>query len=136
MYKIPCTSQNMDAKTLPTDVCVFGHFGWLLLAAVHSVDHWFDSGMKLGIHVSSIVTYLCKNSFCCMETVANNVLNHWCIVDFDQLWANRSTQFEHSFLIDKCSCKMVNTQLQFTIDPNEFVEFFGVFQDNCQIRVT
>ena len=28
------------------------------------------------------------------------------------------------------------TQLQFTIGQNEFVEFFGVFQDNCRIRVT
>ena len=28
------------------------------------------------------------------------------------------------------------TQLQFTIGKNEFVEFFGVFRDNCRIWVT
>ena len=27
-------------------------------------------------------------------------------------------------------------QLQFTIGQNEFVEFFGVFRDNCRIRAT
>ena len=63
--------------------------------------------------------------------------------------SKRSTHFEHSFLIDKYSCKMVNTlafwyfqllcflmQLQFTIGQNEFVEFFDVFHDNCRIWET
>ena len=44
-----------------------------------------------------------KTPFCCIETVANNTLNHQHVV-FDRLWAN----FKHNFLIDKCSCKMVN----------------------------
>ena len=29
-----------------------------------------------------------KNPFCCVETVANNALNHHCVVVFDQLWVN------------------------------------------------
>ena len=66
MNKIPCASQNMEAKTLPADICVFHHFGWLWPAAVHSADCRFDSGMKYWIHVSSTVTYLsfllCRNS--------------------------------------------------------------------------
>ena len=48
---------------MPADVCVFGRFGRVLPAAVHSADRRFDSGMKWWIHVSSIVTYLHKNSF-------------------------------------------------------------------------
>ena len=28
----------MEAKTLPADVCIFGHFGRLSLAAVHLAD--------------------------------------------------------------------------------------------------
>ena len=59
------------------------------------------------------------------------------------------THFEHSFLKDKCSCKNGEytafwylqlpcyfMQLQFIIGQNEFVEFFGVFRDNCRIWVT
>ena len=89
MNKIPCTSQNTEVKTLPADVYIFGNFGWLSLAAVYSADCWFDSEMKWWIHVSSIVTYIyTKTPFCCMETVTNNTLNHWCVVVFDRLWAN------------------------------------------------
>ena len=63
MNKIPYPSQNTEAKTLPADVCIFGHFGWLSPAAVYSADCRFDSGVKWWIHVSSIVTYLHKNFF-------------------------------------------------------------------------
>ena len=72
-----------------------------------------------------------KTPFCCIKTIANNTLNHWHIV-FDWL-SKHDTYFQHSFLIDKCSCKMVNTllcyptQLQFTTGQNEFVEFFWCF---------
>ena len=90
-------------------VCVFGHFGWLSPAAVHTADCQFDSRGKWWIHVSSIVTYLCKNFF----------LLHWnsCKQRSESLtchcfWSTvskRGTHFEHSFLIDNCSCKMGNT---------------------------
>ena len=53
----------MEAITSPADFCVFGHFGRLSPAAVHSADCQVDSGVKWWIHVSSIVTYLRKNSF-------------------------------------------------------------------------
>ena len=100
MNKIHCTSQNMEAKTLPADICILGRFGWLSPAAVHSADYQF---------VSSIVTYLCKTPFCCVKTVANNALNRRDV--FDQLWVKHDTHFEHSFLIKKCPCKMVTTLL-------------------------
>ena len=38
MNKIPCASQNTEAKTLPADVCIFGPFGQFSPAAVHSTD--------------------------------------------------------------------------------------------------
>ena len=62
MNKIPLASQNTKAKNLPVDVCVFSGFGRLSPAAVHLADWRFDSGVKLWIHVSSIVTYL-RESF-------------------------------------------------------------------------
>ena len=74
-------------------------------ATIHSADCWFDSWVKWWIHVSSIVSYLCKNSF----------LLHWnsCKQRSELLtrcfWSSVSkcsTHFEHSFLIDKCSCKL------------------------------
>ena len=109
MNKIPCASQNTEAKTLPADVCIFGLFGWLSLAAVHSADCQFDSRVKWWIPVSSIVTYLHKNSF----------LMHWnSCKKCSELsmcyccWSTGSkcdTHFEHCYHIDKCSCKMVNT---------------------------
>ena len=46
MNKIPCASQNMETKTLPVDACIFGHFGWISPAAVHSADSRFDSRVK------------------------------------------------------------------------------------------
>ena len=82
MNKIPCASQNTEAKTLPADVCVFGRLGRFSTAAVHSTDYRFDSGVKWWIHVSFIVTYLRKkNLFSCVETVANNALNRRRVLD-------------------------------------------------------
>ena len=46
MNKTSCISQNTEAKTLPADVSIIGHFGQLLLAAVHSTDCQFDSKVK------------------------------------------------------------------------------------------
>ena len=93
MNKIPCASQNTEAKTLLADVWVFGHFGRLSPATVHSADCQFDSRVKWWIHVSSIVTYLRKNSFLLLEIVANKALNCQSVVVFDR----HSPHFEHSF---------------------------------------
>ena len=87
MNKIPSGSQNTEAKTLPADVCIFGRFGRLPPAAVYSADCRFDSGVKWWIHVSSIVTFTQKLFFSCVETVANNALNHRRVV-FDRLQSN------------------------------------------------
>ena len=130
----------MEAKTLPADVCVFGCFGRLSSAAVHSVDNQFYSGRKWSIHFSSIVPYLRKNSF----------VLRWnsCKQRSDGLWANAAPTFIHlshwQMFIQNSDYTTFwylqflyyLTQLQFTIEQNEFVEFFGVFQDNCRIWVT
>ena len=148
MNKIPCTSQNTETKILLADVCIFDHFGQLSPAAVHSADCWFDSGVKWWIHVSSIVTYLCKNPFCCIEIIANNALNYRCIVfliNYEQTLHPLWTQFSHwqmlmqndeytAFWYLQLLCYL--TQLQFIIGQSEFVEFFGVFRENCRIWVT
>ena len=105
MNKIPCTSQNTVAKILPADVCIFGHFGQLSLAAVH----WCDSGVKRWIHISSIVTYLCKNSFLLHWNSCRQCSESLICCCFWLTASKRGTHFKHNFLIDKCSCEMVNT---------------------------
>ena len=110
----------MEAKTSPADICIFGHFRWLSPAAVHSADCWFDSGVKWLIQVSFIVTYLCKNSFSlhwnsCKQR--SEPSTHCC---FWSILSKCRTHFEHSFLIDKCSCKMVNTL------PSDIFNFFAI----------
>ena len=107
MNKISCTSQNTETKTLPAGVCIVGFFERLSPAAVHSADHWFDSGVKWWIYAASIVTYLCKNSFLlCWNSCkqcSESLTHFWSTV------SQRSTHFEYSFLIGKCSCKILNT---------------------------
>ena len=109
MNKILCASQNTKAKTLHADVCIFNCFRWLSSAAVHSADCPLDSRVKWWIHVSSIVTYLRNNSFllhwnsCKQCSESSMCCCFWLTV------SKRNTHFQHSFLIDKCSCKMVNT---------------------------
>ena len=78
MYKITCTSQNTEAKILPTDICVFSRFGQLSPAAVHSADCQFGGSM---FHPLSHI--YAKTTFCCVETVPNNALNRQHV--FDQL---------------------------------------------------
>ena len=94
------------AKTLPADVCVFSHFGWLSPAAVHSANWWFDSGVK--IHALSIVTYVHKNFFLVVLKQLQCSESSTCYCFWSTV-SKCSTNFEHSFLTDKCSCKMVNT---------------------------
>ena len=109
MKKIFCASQNTEAKTLPADVYVFIHSGWLSPVAVHSADGQYESRVKRWIFVSSIVTYLCKNSFLlCWNSCKqrSELLTCRC---FGLTVSKCSTHFEHIFLIDKCTSKMMNT---------------------------
>ena len=72
-------------------------------------DSRFNSGVTWWIDVSSIVTCLRKNSFllhwnsCKQCSKLSTRCCFWSTV------SERDTHFEHSFLIDKCLCKIVNT---------------------------
>ena len=67
-----------------------------------------------------------KTPFCCIETVAYNTLNSWHSCCFWLTRSKRGTHFEHSFLIDKCSYKMVNTL------PSDIFNFFAV---SCNLNL-
>ena len=137
---MPCACQNT------ADVCIFG---WLSPATVYSADCQFDSRVKWWIHVSSIVTYICKNPFLlCWNNCKqrSELLTHFY---FQSTVSKCSTHFEHSFLIDKCSCKMVNTlpsdifntsaishNLILRSAKMSLWSFFGVFWDSWQIWAT
>ena len=104
------TKYLAKAKTLPVDICVFGRFEWLSPAAVHSADCRFDSRGERWIHVLSIITCLRKKVLFVWLKQLQTTL--WIVdallflIDSEQ----RGNHFEHRYLIDKCSCKMVNTQ--------------------------
>ena len=106
MNKIPCAFQNTEVKTLPADGCIFGHFVWILPAAVHSTESRFDSQSEV-VDPCFIYCHIFvqKLFFCFVETVANNVLNHWCVVDFDQLWANAASTLNTAFSIKNVHAK-------------------------------
>ena len=99
----------MEAKILPADVWIFGRFGRLSPAALHSSDCRFVSEVKWWNHVSSIVTYLHKISFLLPWNSCKQLSESSTRCCFWSTVSKRGTHFEHSFLIDKCSCKMVNT---------------------------
>ena len=139
MNKIPCIFQNMEAKILPSDVCIFGYLGQLSPAAVHSADSRLHSGVKWWIHISPIVMYLHKNSFVlhwnsCKQHSESSTRCYWLTV------SKCFIHFEHSFLIDKFSGKMVNIlpsdMFNSSVVPRNFNlwlaktslwSFFGVF---------
>ena len=130
MNKIPCASQNTSAKTLPAVVCVFGCFGRLSPAAVHSADCRFYSEVKWWVHVLSIVTHLRKKPFLlcwnsCKQRTESST--RWC---FDRLWANAAPTLNTAFSLTnvhgkwRVPCLLISSTLQFTIDQNEFCFFF------------
>ena len=102
MNKIPCASQNTEAKTLPADVCIFDCFGCfhlllstqLIVSLTPELNGWF--------------MFLCKNFLLCWNRCKQHSksLMRCC---FWSTVTKRDTHFEHSFFIDKCSWKMKNT---------------------------
>ena len=106
LNKIPCTSENTEAKTLPANICVF----WLLLMAFTYcccpliwLPIWLQSECFIHCHIFMQKSFLLhwNSSKECSES-----LRHCC---FWWTVSKHGTHFEHSFLIDYCSCKMVNT---------------------------
>ena len=148
MNKIPCISQNTEAKTLPADGCVFGRFGRLSPTAVHSDDCWFDSRLNGWSMFHPLSHIYAKTPFCCIETVANNAQNRWIVV-FDWLWINMASTLNTAFSLTSVHAKWwihclvisstpLLSHLTLNYDqPKRVCEgFFGIFQDNCQIWAT
>ena len=97
MNKIPCASQNMEAKTF-----LLMYASWVDLDGFHLLlstqltanltPKW--RGGSIFCPLSHIYA---KPPFCCVETVANNALNRWCVVIFEWLWANVAPTLNTAF---------------------------------------
>ena len=101
MNKILCASQNTEAKTLPADICILGHFGWLFTQLTADlIPKWSGGSM-----FHSLSHIYAKIPFCCIETVANNALNHQHIVVFDWLWTNTAPTLNTTFSLTNVHAK-------------------------------
>ena len=76
--------------------------GFYLLMSTQTPE-W--SGGSMFHPLSHIYT---KISYCCIETVANNTLNHWRVVIFDRLWANTTPTFN-------TACSLTNVHAKWWI---------------------
>ena len=95
MNKIPCASQNTDAKTLACWCLVTLDSFHLPLSTQLTGDltqEW--SGGSMFHSLSHVYT---KTPFCCVETVANNTLNRQRVIVFARLWANAAPTFNAAF---------------------------------------
>ena len=101
MKKLPCASQNTEAKTLSADVCIFGHFGHLLLSTQLTTDLTLEwNGGSMFHPLSHIYT---KSPFVALKQLQ---ILLW-IVDV-LLFLIVCEQMRHP-LWTQLSCKMVNT---------------------------
>ena len=137
MKKIPCESQNIEAKNLPADACVFDHFGRLSPAAVHSADCRFDSGVIVldpcFIHCHIFTQKLLFVALKLLQTTVWIVEASLFLIDCEQTQYPFWKQLSHwqmfmqtgkyiAFWYLWVLCYL--TQDQFTIGQNEFVAFF------------
>ena len=67
------------------------------------------ANLTLEWSVSSIVIYLCKNSFLLCWNSCKQCSELLMCCCFWSTVSKHSTYFEYSFFTDKCSCKMMNT---------------------------
>ena len=86
MNKIPCISQNTEPKTLLFVSLVTLDGFHLLLSIQLTANLTLERSSGSMFHPLSHID--AKTSLCCIETVANNTLNHLGIFVFDRLWAN------------------------------------------------
>ena len=89
-----------------------------------------------------------KTLFCCVETIANNVLNRRRIVVLDRLWAKAAPTLNTAFSLTnihakwwiQClltsSTRLLSQATSIYDQPKRVVEFFGIFRDNCWIWAT
>ena len=103
----------------------------LLLFTQLTTDLTPDWSGRSMFHPSSHI--YTKTAFCCVETVAKNALNRRRVVVFDRQLSHSANAHAKYTAIWYLRLLRYLTQLQFTIGQNDFVEFFGVFPDNCRI---
>ena len=132
---------------MPADVCLFGYFWRCSPAAVHLPDCPFDFAVKWLVHVSSIVRYLCKNSFwfCwyrCKQRFESST------VVFDQLWANTVPTLKSAFSSTNVHAKwwihyllisstpLLSQAISIYNRPKRCLRIFCIFRDNCLIWAT
>ena len=149
MNKIPCASQNTEAKTLPVDVAsLVALYGFQLLLATQLTANLTPKRSDVSIFYPLSHIYV-KNSFLLRVNSCKQHSESSTRCCFWSTMSKRGTHFEHSFLIDKYSHKMVNTLpsdiFNFSVISRNFnlrsAETslwisFCVFRDNCQIETT
>ena len=101
MNKISCGSQSTEPKLGRWFLHLWSL--WMTQLTADLPPKWNGGSM---FHPLSHI--YAKTPFCCVETIAKHSESstHSC---FWSTVSKRSIHFEHSFLIDKFSCKMVNT---------------------------
>ena len=143
--KVPCASQNTEAKTLPAHVSFLVALdGFHLLLSTqltaNLTPEWSGGFM---FHAFSHI-YV-KTPFCCIETVANNALNSRRVIVFDRLWANMHPLWTHWQMFmqnDEYTAFWYLQILAISCNFNLWLakanlwSLFSVFRDNCRIRVT
>ena len=89
-----------------------------------------------------------KSPFRCVETIANNILNHQRIVVFDRLWVNTAPTLNTAFSLTNVHakwwihCLLISSTLLLSHAtsiydwPKWICRVFGVFWDNCRIWAT
>ena len=88
---------------------VFGGLGRLSLAAVHSADYLFVSGVWSWIHVSSIATYRRRKSFLPRLNSSKQHSESSTRCCYWSGMSKRGTHFENNLSIPKDLCKIVET---------------------------
>ena len=106
--KIPCTSQNMEAKT-----CLLMFASLVTLDDFHQLlSTQLTANLTLEWSGGSVFLPLlhnyAKSPFCRVKTISNNALNQ-CVAVFDRLWANAAPALNTAFSLTNVHAKMVNT---------------------------
>ena len=107
-------------------------FGRLSPAAVYSTDCWSEVLDPCFIHCHIFMQKLLFVALKLLQTTFWIVDVLLFLIDCEQMFMQNGEYTAFWYLQLLCYL----TQLQCMIGQNEFVEFFGVFKDNCRIWVT
>ena len=141
MSKIPCASQNMEAKTLPTDASLVTLDGFDLLLftqlTANLTPKW-SGGFMFHCHI-----FTQKLLFVALKQLQTMlwIIDTLFFIDCEQMQHPLWTRLSHwqmfiqnAFWYLQLLCYLM--LFQFLISKNKFLELFDVFWDNCRIWVT